>query len=106
MREYPVPDDVLSFERLVEVLEILKGQVRDLDFSQNVMIGKGKRYLNASISATIVCLSKLRVSVLMPYSKDVARVLDGLIPAALRYSVSIVEVEPYSLRMSAKGTST
>ncbi len=50
--------------------------------------------------------SKLAVSVLMPNCNAVASSFPGRMPRLYRYSVMMVEVAPYSLRISLKSATT
>ena len=43
MDEEAVPDDMFALDGLMKKLEILKGKIGNLDFSQYVMVRQGKR---------------------------------------------------------------
>ena len=40
--EHPVLDHMLALDRLVEETQVFEGQIRDLDLSQNAVVGEGK----------------------------------------------------------------
>ena len=55
---------------------------------------KGERYLNALKSYSEAVLTSEFVSVLIPYNSALATDLVGVKPAAMKYSVRIVDVAP------------